>query len=785
MGLFSSKKKTYVNTSVTRAVDDDNIVPSNKMAILQYTMSEDSLNTSVSGLSMTDYLLAMTSNNSIERAKKARRYALKDGYAYGVPKSNMVSDVGINLKTALETVIKSVMRQDVIIDHYSFGPLHHLDAAYERITTLYSYDRATNKLLRLGPEVYMEKLVVHYSRYLINDLIDPDTLIQNAWPSEGGYTPFRAANPKAPQTDWVIDETSTYTYAVLTTVESIEGKKQTKDIKIMLDPYFLDDKPPTEGLDDSDTDNIEPDAVTPSAGLVIEDQDVYVAYYRYDYNGTERHGQLLYMRGAGSNTYLDNLYNVTDKYGEFIPRIYARLDGKKLNKEEFKDKPEYKDMEKLCKRIGMDWGTWVDEIHNSVGSVGDVTQIFMTYALAVNTEDPIIRSYLYQYFYDMYKTIPNSYATSDFANIHADMLASGSKKGQAIEIKDNVYTQRINFSSIGYIDISGSIGEVGTYDSGLVSKEVVIRVPGSSFPKSKDMVAKYHYFRKQITKNIYREIRIYGLSTTEVVKNGKTSTASGDDEQLLIPLDLSLKLDMRMKDKEALFSKALHIVLNTYKVVKKKWYETGIFKAIMLIVAVVISVVTVGAGAPLAAYMYAAAYAVVSSIAIGMMIQLAAKLLVNLGIDVGIVAAVAAVIALIAGAYSSLSKTAVVGLNAVKLLSISSQAFSMSNTGYALQTQEAIKGYQSTMASLKEESEELAQKYKDLGLIHDSNLLMFEPPISIGIKIGESPDDYYSRSIHSSNIGTAVYYVVENSVSIGLRLPTFRDVLNNLEELKE
>lgn len=86
------------------------------------------------------------------------------------------------------------------------------------------------------------------------------------------------------------------------------------------------------------------------------------------------------------------------------------------------------------------------------------------------------------------------------------------------------------------------------------------------------------------------------------------------------------------------------------------------------------------------------------------------------------------------------------------------------------------------MAGLNKEQEELVKLSKELGLGQHGPLLMFEPPISIGVRIGESPDAYYTRSIHTHNMGSAIYSLIENSVDIGVTLPSTQMILNNIQE---
>ena len=90
---------------------------------------------------------------------------------------------------------------------------------------------------------------------------------------------------------------------------------------------------------------------------------------------------------------------------------------------------------------------------------------------------------------------------------------------------------------------------------------------------------------------------------------GKTSV-SGTDEALVIPLDRSIIPRMTTPELEILFGKCLYLFINVVKIIKVKWYQRGAFKVLLTVAAIVIAVVSVGAGAPISAYLLAAAYAV-------------------------------------------------------------------------------------------------------------------------------------------------------------------------------
>lgn len=787
MGLLSGKTKTQVNTSVSRMVEDEDIIPSHRMAVLDYTLSQNSASTRLSSESLSDYLIRSTTNNVSARARKALSYSSKPTYAYGLMKANLITDVGVNIRDAVEDELDRIHPGGVAVLDAYFGPMNNFYFLKPILNRKYGYDYDTNELVeesrRIGFPCYMESAIIRYSHYTTAVLIDPETQKQVGLSAEAGYTPFRAANPKAPQVPWDNDYQGDYDIAEVTVVyKDATGAKKTYPLIIDYLDYEPSSKPEEDGLDDSDTNNIDPDAVAPSAPVTLEDQDYYQANYEYVENGVTKKDTFIYLYGSGLNPRLDNLFNVGEDFGKYLPHMYARLNGQKCNLESLKDTPEYKSQVGLARMLGFNWSEWVDEIHKSVGSLDNVTQIYMKYALPANTTDPLIQEYMYEYFLGLYDRIPKERAISTFNDLHKDMISWGAKRGQNVTIHDNTHHTTVNFSSIGYMDVRGSIGPIGTVASGTTLNQVKTGNAWTNALYRAVSQINCHYYRKQLTNDVYREVRVYALNTTEYVGRGKSTKAASTDEDLLIPLDMGVDSELSNRQREALYTKAMYIVLNTLKVVKQKWYQTGIFKAIMFVVTVVVSYLFPPAGAAMYGWM-AVMYAVAQAIVISLVIQVAVKLLVNLGVDVGFAAAVVAVIALFYGGYTALTKTTgVAGVTTMQLMQISSQAFSASSMGYQLQTQRAIKDFNSLMTDLTAEQKEIQRQARELGMGQHGPLLMFEPPIDIGVRIGEAPDDYYDRSIRITNLASTIYSLPEQSVDLALALPTTQAILTNMQE---
>ena len=63
-----------------------------------------------------------------------------------------------------------------------------------------------------------------------------------------------------------------------------------------------------------------------------------------------------------------------------------------------------------------------------------------------------------------------------------------------------------------------------------------------------------------------------------------------DESSFFFPLNLAIFKDMGIVDASEMHLCSAYLILNSYKVVKKKWYQSGIFKVIVAVVVIVISV---------------------------------------------------------------------------------------------------------------------------------------------------------------------------------------------------
>lgn len=108
----------------------------------------------------------------------------------------------------------------------------------------------------------------------------------------------------------------------------------------------------------------------------------------------------------------------------------------------------------------------------------------------------------------------------------------------------------------------------------------------------------------QDSPDTWRRIVIRGLKHRNAIYKGKAVEIDGlealqdtDESGFIIPLHEGVYRSMSLKDATQMSTACAFLVFNCYQVVKKKWYQTGLFQVILIIVVIVVSVFFPPAGA--------------------------------------------------------------------------------------------------------------------------------------------------------------------------------------------
>lgn len=515
----------------------------------------------------------------------------------------------------------------------------------------------------------------------------------------------------------------------------------------------------------------EPPITIVGSDAFVQEYDYIQACYTYVVGAVTHIAYLTYEHGSGTISALDDLFEMSVATGKFYPRLYARLNSQSLPTTLSTSSDEYKSSKKLAKLMGIDWVEWSASLHSSIEDIDDVRQIFLTLAAPMNTTDPVIIEYQYRYWQKMYDELTTTVTTGALAG-------TGARIGKVLEIKDTKYSNYIGFNAVNVTTVTGTIGTVGTYNSEYVNALNAFLATAYAANTGRDelslgeaYLAAHHAYRYQNTATTFIEVRVFGVRSVHVF-SGFSTTAVGTDENLVIPLDNTSLSHMTSNEKEILFNKCLYLVINVTKVIKTKWYARGAFKAVLVVVAIVIAFY---GGAPISAKILA----FVAAVSAGIVISVIITYLVKKGIITGGLAQALAVVAFILSALRGFANVNLLNLTAVQLLTLTSIAFDMNTKVYTHQLnqlqQEASafsEEVQQKEAALRQAKELLGNPVIDMSL----ELLLTDQRSKVFITLGESPDDFMAKG--SMNVIDTLQGLVSNYVEIMMQPPSLEQLLN-------
>lgn len=173
------------------------------------------------------------------------------------------------------------------------------------------------------------------------------------------------------------------------------------------------------------------------------------------------------------------------------------------------------------------------------------------------------------------------------------------RESSSIRIRNKLYEEKCGWSSIKYGIVDKSI--IGDYE----------RIDSTYYKKINDTQCEY--------------VTVIGYFRDCLVIDGRWGSKSDDSSQL-VPLNIIVLNDSisMFKYKEELIHRATYVEFLTYVKVKKKWYQRGIFKAIIVVVGAAISFALGGGDG---GFFYHLAVGVATSFAIDVAIKLTIKVL--------------------------------------------------------------------------------------------------------------------------------------------------------------
>lgn len=737
-------KQTFVGTQVARVIPDDRL-PDSVRTGLSNALFQDG--------EIIDHVLEEMISNVGIKAERLYEFAKNGNYVHGLP-SGQFKVVGDALLPAVKAQLETIHGRPVTMSYAEYGPPNSLHIGWMALMENHGYDPVTNRLGSLtisnGHPTYLHDMVVSIPPSLLEST---EMLSLKQWgvSASAGFTEERiyadpATADQAGYSQVEIDINASEETVKVTYSWTDSGDELQRGVFNI----------PTSGYDDS---------------------AMYI-HARYTVEGVVKY--VMYRVGAGTYPALDQLFDAsTSTNGQFFPFLYFRYNG--VSELADTNTESYRDNVKLAKYLGMNY----DQVAEGVDAnpdIDDVEQAMIMFAVPANTEDQQERAYLWKFFNNLFLAQGSDlrFRSEAQADIASSQLFGSSIQPPGIVIQDKRFKLSLSNRGIYRTYKTGTVAPVGEYSSGVSTFNVpftYLQPETQSLPATQVTIqtpVKYHYFRRQATVGLYEEIQVVDLQTRFHIF-GKYSTIGDElDKILLIPLDHSITESFSIPQRERLYARSLHYVFNSLVVLKLKWYQTELFQAVLLVVAMAITVFSWGAdgGSAIAAALSVGAYVVAFNlIFIAILEFLILRLVFKLFVKaVGIKAAfVIAIIAALAGVSYGLMDGGIAGSPwAENLLSLAS------NLGNAINTQIQVQA-----ADLNQSISEFDQYVKEQTKLLESaqGLLDQDHRLSPFVIFGEKPDDFYSRTVHSGNIGIVGIDAVASFVESRLTLPKLDETI--------
>lgn len=302
----------------------------------------------------------------------------------------------------------------------------------------------------------------------------------------------------------------------------------------------------------------------------------------------------IYKFGSG-HTELDDMIIEGANNGEYLPFIPIRINNQFLS--ETYEPAAYALAKKAYKRASRaKFDKLIEKIADNE-NLDDIDYAYVMYGVPLNVVEQASRQYLYRFFEKL--RLSNTESNEEFV-LWQEAGGLVAPPTNSVRIKSTGTLDTNVNMNITWNSIAESTGE-GEGKPGAKEGEYWLEAePGVGILGNRIKIW------WQETETSWRALTVIGAKHDNLIYNNKSvtilATEALDDEEIsgfLVPLHFGTVQEMSLIDRTQMGTACSYLVLNCYEVVKLKWYQTGIFKIIVFVAVVAITVVTAGAGAPL------------------------------------------------------------------------------------------------------------------------------------------------------------------------------------------
>lgn len=740
MGIFSSKKKIHVDTAVVRVIDDSQVPTTHTNAAIKAVLQQKPISQSIQTAML---------NGPYQNFEGMYRYAAEPGnYLHGLPDvRSLSSDAGY---AEAQAVIEAQVGGPVTVDYLHFRPLNNTHMGWQIATETYGYKKTSNELTVLSTQkgfpVYLEDIVAHY---VVPAGEEPDVTSRSAFGDSprSGYTPSRPTRDAA-----------TGLGSLVKARDWTESPTGEEGVTIK---YIWEDG----------TGTVQREEAFQDLSAYDHAAEYYQARYHYVSNSNTVWEYWTYNPEEGLHPALDDTfaYSYTSP-GTYFPFVLFRRGEQNFAEEFYKGNPIYDDSEALLDEIGISFADLGAEIYANP-DIDQIKQAALMMAVPVNTDNPTEIEYLFRFFTWLEQ---NTAITPPYPTIEERIAGPGIRANRAIEFKDGGFRVVMSYDEIQWSRHPGSIGPRGTYQrtSVVAENNTTIAAPGGS------RVRQTYWF--QVSDGVYEKVSVLNPRMQYDIFEDHKVLGNGVDEKCVIPVNHEIAQQISLTKREELYYRSVHLVFNSLVVEKVEWYERGAFKALLVVIAVIIAFKTGYFQGIIDAINLGSLAATAQAVAIMYVKQLvfsyAFELVVNeLGLEASLYIALAAAFV---GVGLANFATETQHAWAERLLQGSLGLTKGVNTNLATEMAEYQAEAQEFQLLAEQKWEELEEirKLLDTQDILDPFTFIGQSPVT---QHNETPDQMYARTIHSGNLGARGLDFVESFVDISLKLPDIHDSIGD------
>jgi len=340
-----------------------------------------------------------------------------------------------------------------------------------------------------------------------------------------------------------------------------------------------------------------------------------------------------YRLGTGNATYDAVTPTEAEYLGQFFPSLPIRIKNQSLSTKDYVE-----NVTKAYKKItrGGKISTLLEQIEEHE-NVDDMDYAFVTFGVSLNTKDKAGKEYLYKFFELMLEnqefvdlsTVQSQATNALAADAVLDVWKNAHTEGSLSPLfgtaaPDNIgasapdtnsfnlrmpgldsYDMRVSWAEIDETTVLGNAGANNGVNGYVRVGETVTwysnTYTGQGYIETSQGNDKTLHIARQITKQSYKLLRIRGLVHVNKVYGSKSVTINAGDAMedseesgFIVPLHYPTMKSMSMTKQAQLATCNMYMVINSYEIVRQKWYQTGAFKVLLVIASIALSVVTAG-----------------------------------------------------------------------------------------------------------------------------------------------------------------------------------------------